>query len=106
MPTLGAMIQARRKELRLSQEKLAEKIGKTAGYVGQIERGISQPSYPTLQRLVEVLELDVQSLFGPGEPAGASQRMKNEYSQIFARLSLKQQQLALGVLRVIARNEF
>ena len=52
--TLGKFIQTKRKELGLSQEKLAEKIGKTAGYVGQIERGISYPSYSTLLQLVEV----------------------------------------------------
>lgn len=54
MAILGTMIQTKRKELGLSQEKLAEKIGKTAGYVGQIERGISYPSYSTLLQLVAV----------------------------------------------------
>ena len=54
MAILGTMIQTKRKELGLSQEKLAEKIGKTAGYVGPIERGISYPSYSTLLQLVEV----------------------------------------------------
>ncbi len=35
---LGEIIQVKRKELGLTQERLAEKIGKTAGYIGQIER--------------------------------------------------------------------
>ena len=33
---LGEIIQVKRKELGLTQERLAEKIGKTAGYIGQI----------------------------------------------------------------------
>lgn len=63
MTGLGEIIQAKRKELGLTQERLAEKIGKTAGYIGQIERGLSYPSYPVLLQLIETLELDVQSLF-------------------------------------------
>lgn len=51
MTGLGEIIQAKRKELGLTQERLAEKIGKTAGYIGQIERGLSYPSYPVLLQL-------------------------------------------------------
>ena len=61
MTGLGEIIQAKRKELGLTQERLAEKIGKNAGYIGQIERGLSYPSYPVLLQLIETLELDVQS---------------------------------------------
>ena len=53
MTGLGEIIQAKRKELGLTQERLAEKIGKTAGYIGQIERGLSYPSYPVLLQLIE-----------------------------------------------------
>lgn len=56
MTGLGEIIQAKRKELGLTQERLAEKIGKTAGYIGQIERGLSYPSYPVLLQLIETLE--------------------------------------------------
>ena len=36
MTGLGEIIQAKRKELGLTQERLAEKIGKTAGYIGKL----------------------------------------------------------------------
>lgn len=52
MTGLGEIIQAKRKELGLTQERLAEKIGKTAGYIGQIERGLSYPSYPVLLQFI------------------------------------------------------
>lgn len=100
MAILGTMIQTKRKELGLSQEKLAEKIGKTAGYVGQIERGISYPSYSTLLQLVEVLEIDAQALFSTNDIN------THECTQIFSRLSQKQQQLALGIPKLISRSEF
>ena len=55
------------KQLRLqrawSQEQLAELIGKSAGYIGQLERGLSMASIPTLKRLVNVLSLDANQIF-------------------------------------------
>ena len=105
MAILGTMIQTKRKELGLSQEKLAEKIGKTAGYVGQIERGISYPSYSTLLQLVEVVEIDAQALFSTND-INTDEKFKHECTQIFSRLSQKQQQLALGILKLISRSEF
>lgn len=65
MTGLGEIIQVKRKELGLTQERLAEKIGKTAGYIGQIERELSYPSYPVLLQLIEsfnrflIISLDV-----------------------------------------------
>lgn len=105
MAVLGEMIQAKRKELELSQEHLAEKVGKTAGYIGQIERGISYPSYPALLQLIEVLDLDVQALFSTSTLA-ETEKLKQEYSQLYSRLSKKQQQLALGMLKLISRYNF
>lgn len=98
MTGLGEIIQAKRKELGLTQERLAEKIGKTAGYIGQIERGLSYPSYPVLLQLIETLELDVQSLFCTST--------LEEYAQLYSKLSKKQQQLALGMLKLISRCDF
>lgn len=83
MAILGTMIQTKRKELGLSQEKLAEKIGKTVGYVGQIERGISYPSYSTLLQLVEVLEIDAQTLISTND-INIDEKFKYECTQIFS----------------------
>ena len=38
-------------------------IGKSAGYIGQLERGLSMASIPTLKRLVNVLSLDANQIF-------------------------------------------
>ena len=47
----------------MSQEQLAEKIEKTTGFVGQVERGESMPSLETLQALVSCLGIDANMLF-------------------------------------------
>ena len=52
-----------RKANNMTQEQLAELIGKSAGYIGQLERGLSMASIPTLKRLVNVLSLDANQIF-------------------------------------------
>lgn len=60
---LSQMIRDKRKELSISQEKLAEMMGVTPSFVGQVERGESLPSVETLFAFVRCLNLDVNSLF-------------------------------------------
>ena len=60
---IGDLIRMKREEHGLTQEQLAELIGKSAGYIGQLERGLSMASIPTLKRLVNVLSLNWTSLY-------------------------------------------
>ena len=60
---IGDLIRMKREEHGLTQEQLAELIGKSAGYIGQLERGLSMASIPTLKRLVNALSLDANQIF-------------------------------------------
>ena len=51
----------------LSQEQLAEKAGITSDFVSTIERGLASPSFDTLQKLADVLEVHVSEFFPPPE---------------------------------------
>lgn len=55
------------KELRLSrnmtQEQMAELIDKSAGAVGQLERGDIYPNYETLAKIIDVLDVDANLFF-------------------------------------------
>ena len=53
---IGDLIRMKREEHGLTQEQLAELIG-------QLERGLSMASIPTLKRLVNVLSLDANQIF-------------------------------------------
>lgn len=58
------MISERRKEKRIKQEELAEKIGKTAGYVSKLEnRNFTNPTIRIILKLSRELELDKVELF-------------------------------------------
>jgi len=59
---LGAAIRARRKELHLSQEGLAEVVECHRNFVGRIERGEQNPTVDMLVRFANALESSVALL--------------------------------------------
>ena len=52
---IGAQIRHRRRELRLTQEELAEMADIAPSFLGHVERGTRKPSVETLVRLSEAL---------------------------------------------------
>ena len=52
-----------RKQMGLSQEKLAEKAGASANYIAMIEAGRYFPSLPMLNRVAAALNIDSLDLF-------------------------------------------
>jgi transcriptional regulator with XRE-family HTH domain len=58
--TLGLSIRHFRHELGLSQEALAQKAGLHRTYVGGIERGEQNPSFETIIRLIDALEISLR----------------------------------------------
>ena len=61
---LGKLARARRMELNLTQEKVAEKMNVSVAFYGHIERGTRVLSVETLYRLCAVLGLSADSLIG------------------------------------------
>lgn len=59
---LGAVIRARREELGMSQEKLAERCGFDRTYISMLERGKRNPSLLNLLRLAKGLQTSVSKL--------------------------------------------
>jgi transcriptional regulator with XRE-family HTH domain len=60
---LAANIKKRRKSLGISQTVLAEKVGTSTHYIGQIEQKKKFPSSEMLERLASALEFDSPELF-------------------------------------------
>lgn len=59
---MGSRIRARRLELGLTQEKLAEKADISTSHVGEIERGTSICSLSVLVSIANVLDLNLDTL--------------------------------------------
>lgn len=63
---IGGRLQARRKELGITQEDAAERAGITVVYLSKIENGRVHPTLDLLDRLCCVLEYDLARAFtGP-----------------------------------------
>ena len=60
---LSFNIKKRRQILGISQIQLAEKIGTSTQYIGQIEQNKKFPSPEMLERIAEALEVDSPQLF-------------------------------------------
>ncbi|ACV69804.1 transcriptional regulator, XRE family (plasmid) [Desulfohalobium retbaense DSM 5692] len=59
---LGQEIKSRRKQLGLSQEKLADKCGFDRTYISMVERGKRNPSLLNLLKIAKGLEASVSEL--------------------------------------------
>jgi transcriptional regulator with XRE-family HTH domain len=64
---IGAAIRKRRKELGLSQEQLAEKVGVSYQQIQRYENGNSMLNVENMQRIAKILYLPVTSLFAPDQ---------------------------------------
>lgn len=71
---LGRRIRARRAEICLSQEKLAEKADISTDTVSRIERGSAAMSIQVFIRLVRILGMDADRLLGMERQGGEKGR--------------------------------
>jgi transcriptional regulator with XRE-family HTH domain len=69
----GAAVRAKRQEIGISQEKLAELADLDRTYVGGIERGERNPSLVNIGKIADALGVPVASLF-PVIPTGVRNR--------------------------------
>lgn len=60
---LGKKIQKRRKEIGLTQEELADKIGVSRQYMGFIEQARNVPSVEVLEKIARNLKISLSDLF-------------------------------------------
>lgn len=95
---ISEVIREKRKAKGLTQEELAEKVGVSAGYIGQVERGELTPTLSVIAMLVDILALDANTLFfEQNEDAPLSR----EISLRASRLSKENQEIILGLIEVI-----
>ena len=60
---IGSQIRDLRKSKNISLTVMAEKIGKSVGYISQVERGVSSLPIPVLQSISDVLEVQITWFF-------------------------------------------
>lgn len=101
MKNIGKRIRNYREERGMTLEDLANKLGKSKGYLSKLERGIKPINLENLHQIASVLEVDVTDLFpnkektenpftGDGDWAFVIQELKNKGftpSEVFLRMA-------------------
>jgi len=103
---LGLRVQAARRRARLTQEALAEKIGRTPESISNIERGLQLPTIETLADLARVLSVPLPELVeGIAERKIAPERLQIELQlrETTRTLSDADLKIALELVQVLAR---
>lgn len=65
-PSLGADLRALRKARGLTLQGMADALGRSVGWLSQVERDLSEPSITDLREIAAVLDVSVSSLFRRG----------------------------------------
>lgn len=60
--SIGEALRLRRKELKLSMQRVADEAGLSVGFISQVERGLTAPSLGSLVSIARVLGLPLSSL--------------------------------------------
>lgn len=60
---LGRRIQKIRKEVDLTQEKLAERVGVTTTFIGYVETGYRKPNLKMIYKIARALGVKVKDIF-------------------------------------------
>ena len=98
---IGTAISAKRKAFGYSQEELAEKVGKTPSFIGQIERGDSLPSVVTLTKLTQLLAIDANEYFYDSVDQPQRAKESQEFYRMLEQLSPEMRKLSLEILKQI-----
>ena len=102
--SLGKRIQARRKEAHLTQERMAEALSVTVGYISQIERGITRVNLDTLSELAEELGCDITDFLG-GTAAGTATYLHADLDAVFGKLTAANRKALLEISEVLLRAQ-
>lgn len=97
---VGKRIKNKRLELKLTQEKLAEKTGLTETYIGAIERATSKCSIETLVTISQSLNMSMDFLiFGT-----TADNVDNHFRDILNKLPKDKQKLYIELCESIANT--
>ena len=99
---IGKIVKDRRQAMNMSQEELAERIEKTTGFIGQIERGDSLPSIETLQALIHTLGINSELFFKDNtyEPSDY-----NELFSLLAEMTPKKRDLLIAFAKLLHKAD-
>lgn len=101
--TFGLRLRGFRKKKGLTIEQLAERVGLSTNYLGDVERGKKLPSMATLIRIVNVLDISADELL-KDDVNRADYLVDTEISARMANLTQRQRVAVLRMLDSILKE--
>jgi transcriptional regulator with XRE-family HTH domain len=81
----GRLVLANRRKRGFTQQQLADRAGISIEMINRVERGVTAPRFPNIEKLASALEVDPAELFTPDLATGAGER--RALTDVVARLS-------------------
>lgn len=101
---IGIRMRDIRRKKGMTQEKLAEMLGVTIGYVSQMERGITKISLETLASVADLLECDLAELV-TGASTSSAAYLTNEIAQEASLLCDRDRKFLLDVISLLLNRD-
>ncbi|MBQ8162909.1 MAG: helix-turn-helix transcriptional regulator [Clostridia bacterium] len=101
--SLGVRIKEVRKQRKLTQQELAEKVNISDVYIGEIERGIKMPSIPVFIDIIKALDISADYLLRDTVPSGMPY-INNEITQKLDKLNPKQRKTVVDIIDAYIKN--
>lgn len=100
---IGSRIKAKRKLIGFTQEKLAEKLDVTVGYVSQLERGVTKISLDLLANISVILECNIADLITESAIASPDYR-ESEITEKLNRLTPRDKTLVMNFIDLLSER--
>lgn len=100
---IGERIKSKRKECKMTQEKLAEEMSVSVGFVSQIERGITKVNLDNLGKLSEILNCDI-AYFVSDSVKSRGEYLQDEFMTAFCKLYNNEKHIVMDVIRALEEN--
>lgn len=101
--TFGERITALRKQLKLSQDDLAKRIGTSAPIIGRYERNEIKPAIDTAKKIADELGTTVDYLIGGSDSIKLDKKMLSRIQDI-QQLDEQQQEYVFALLDAFLRD--
>jgi transcriptional regulator with XRE-family HTH domain len=100
---IGNRIKQRRKLCGKTQEDLAADLYISAGYVSQIERGITKVNLETLSDIADVLECDIADFISMSN-VHCTDSLKDGFSELYNKLTVEERSMLYRLLQTYTSN--
>lgn len=101
---IGSRIKEKRKENKQTQEKLAETLDVTVGYISQIERGITKVNLETLSEICAALNTDL-CYFINGTVINNQNYFQDEFINKYIQLSDNKKKLLIEFINILISSD-